>query len=112
MKHHIFLLLCLLSHALIAEVDFTKEVRPILSKYCFHCHGPDGEDREKKLRLDMADGPEGAYRIRKKKAAVLPGNPLKSHVYLRMITDDEDDIMPPLETKKEMKTEEIAIIKK
>ncbi|MGY8713408.1 MAG: c-type cytochrome domain-containing protein, partial [Verrucomicrobiia bacterium] len=38
------------------EVDFTKQVRPILSEYCFHCHGPDKGTREAKLRLDLSAG--------------------------------------------------------
>ena len=34
------------------EVDFTREVQPLLAEYCFHCHGPDDQDRRGGLRLD------------------------------------------------------------
>lgn len=105
------LLLLLFTNSISAEVNFNRDVRPILSKYCFHCHGPDEESREKKLRLDIADGELGAYRTRRGKTAIKPGDPMASHVYLRMISDDEDDIMPPPDIKKEMKKEEIALIK-
>ena len=42
------------------KVDFAREVRPILSNYCFHCHGPDDKNRKggdgNGLRLDQEDG--------------------------------------------------------
>lgn len=93
------------------EIDFNSQIRPILSEYCFHCHGPDEQDREGRLRLDIETGKEGAYRVRKDRHGIFPGDADKSHVYLRMITDDEDDLMPPPESKKKMKPEEIALIK-
>jgi hypothetical protein len=43
------------STALAPAVSFTKEVLPILSDKCFHCHGPDKEKREAGLRLDVGE---------------------------------------------------------
>src|SRR5947199_50731 len=38
------------------KVDFAREIRPLLAKKCFACHGPDEEHREGGLRLDMQEG--------------------------------------------------------
>ena len=38
------------------DLDFTRDVRPILANYCFACHGPDAAHREGDLRLDQAEG--------------------------------------------------------
>jgi len=35
-----------------SKVDFSAEIRPIIAKKCYHCHGPDESSRKAKLRLD------------------------------------------------------------
>ena len=34
---------------------FTSQVRPILARHCFKCHGPDDKARKAKLRLDVRE---------------------------------------------------------
>ena len=87
-------------NTLAEEINFNRDIKPILSDRCFHCHGPDEETREGHLRLDIPDGKDGAFRVRKNKAAIVPGKPEQSHLYLRIITGDEDDVMPPLDSHK------------
>ena len=95
-----------------AEINFNRDVRPILSDRCFACHGFDSHDRKGHLRLDVAEGEDGAYRTRKGWTGIAPGDLEKSEVWLRIISDDEEEIMPPPDShKKPLNKEEQAIIK-
>ena len=72
-----------------AEIDFNRQIRPILSENCFACHGID--DPKSALRLDFA---EFAYEGGKSgRPAFVPGKPEKSEVITR-ITDHGEDRMP------------------
>ena len=96
-------LLALSSSAVAGELEFNRDIRPILSENCFHCHGPDEKTREAKLRLDTR---EGAL----KKEAIIPGSPEDSEVIYRITTDDEDDLMPPPGHHLELTKRDIATL--
>ena len=72
--------------------DFNREVRPILSENCFHCHGPDSEARKANLRLDTF---EGATANRKGVKAVVPGDLAASELWAHVTSSDPDEVMPP-----------------
>ncbi len=77
--------------------DFSREVRPILSSHCFKCHGQDAGSRKGNLRLDSR---EAALREGKSGAtAVVPGNAAASELVKRLLTTDEDEVMPPPSAK-------------
>ena len=98
----------LLPFTLSAKVDFTRDVRPILSEACFHCHGPDKKTRKAKLRLDVEEGAAadlGGYK------AVVPGKPEESELIARILTEDEVDLMPPKKSGKTLTPEQIEILK-
>ncbi len=92
-------------------VDYNFHVRPILSDKCFACHGPDMDSQKGDLRLDQ---PDAAYQplVNSRGHAIVPGKPQKSQAYLRMITDDPEQIMPPPESHLSLTDEEIALIAK
>src|SRR6188768_489276 len=37
------------------RVKFRRDVQPVLSEFCFECHGPDGRRRQAGLRLDARE---------------------------------------------------------
>jgi multidrug efflux pump subunit AcrA (membrane-fusion protein) len=81
-------------------VLFDRDVRPILSDRCFHCHGPNEHDRQAELRLDKADGPEGAYRTLYGTQPIKPGSLEESELWYRVNSED-DDVMPPPDSSKQ-----------
>ncbi len=88
------------SVAVSAPVDYNRDVQPILSEHCYHCHGPDGKSREAKLRLDLREGQEGAFRTDEGVTVIKPGNSKDSELVSRILTDEEDDVMPPKKSKR------------
>jgi len=99
------LLLALLTTNLSAAepVNFQRDVRPLLSEACFHCHGPDDKHREADLRLDVGDSlPDGL---------IVAGDPAASELIKRITSDDPDLKMPPADSGKELSAEQIQTLK-
>jgi hypothetical protein len=90
-----------------APVDFTTQIRPLLSDRCFRCHGPDAGKRKAELRLDV---PAGALKnLDNGWAVVKPGNPERSELVRRIFADD-DDMMPPSESHLSLSDAEKALL--
>ena len=106
----IITLLLFVSSTLVArEVSFNRDIRPIFSSKCFFCHGPSEKSRKADLRLDIE---EEAFRDNDGIKAFVKSSLKDSEAWLRITSKDEDDIMPPLEFKKELTSSEIDLIKK
>ena len=76
--------------------DFAKDVRPILERSCFGCHGP--EKQKSGYRLDMRDtafkgGESGA-------AAIVPHDAKKSPLIRYVSGEDPEMLMPPKKSDK------------
>eukprot|EP00913_Durusdinium_trenchii_P028400 g26628.t1 len=91
------------------RVDYSRDIRPILTAKCFACHGPDKESRQAELRLDAANY---AHADRDGSRAVAPGKPAESLVFRRITSRDADAVMPPKETGKTLSAREITLIKR
>ena len=81
-----------------AKIEFNRDLRPILSDTCFHCHGPDKNARKAGLRLDIRE--EALKPAESGEIPIVPGQPEKSEVARRVLTDDKDDLMPPVKAHK------------
>ncbi len=91
----------------VEAVDFNRDIRPVLSRNCFACHGPDGKARKADLRLDVR---EGALAEREGVPAVVPGDRGKSELFARITNADSGDRMPPEDSGHELTLEEIDTI--
>lgn len=91
------------------KVDFTRDVRPILSANCFACHGPDASQRKADLRLDMR---EGATADLEGKRAIVPGHPESSELIKRLVTSEKHLRMPPAKTGKSLTDAQLATLKR
>jgi hypothetical protein len=93
-----------------SEVDFSRDVRPILSNRCFKCHGPDLAGLKGELRLDLAESAYGAGESGK--IAIVPKKPDDSEIIHRITSKDPDLVMPPPEAKMEMTPDEKEVLRK
>lgn len=93
--------------ALGQAIDFGRDVRPILSDRCFHCHGPDAENQDSDFRLDSHDNMTadlGGY------AGVVPGDLDSSELVARIRSTDESDMMPPPDSNRSLSDAERSIL--
>lgn len=90
-----------------AEIEFNRDIRPILSDACYSCHGPDEQQRVNELRLDqqaaaIADHGSGA--------AVVPGDSAASQLIGRIKSADPDQRMPPPDSGNSLSDRQIATL--
>jgi len=76
-------------------LEYNRDIRPILADHCFACHGADSAARKADLRLDQRDAAIEA-------GAILVGKPDESELIARIVSDDDELVMPPAETKKKL----------
>ena len=99
MRFLLYLILCVLfiRHSAFG-VDYSLDVKTILSDRCFHCHGNDAGTRKAKLRLDTREGSREVIE--------------SGELLARLTSDDPDERMPPAESKLSLSADEIEVISK
>lgn len=89
------------------EPDFARDVRPLLARRCFSCHGNDEEARGADLRLDLRDeatADRGGF------PAIVPGDVEGSELWAR-VTDDIDP-MPPEHIGDMLEADELDVLRR
>jgi cytochrome c553 len=81
----------LASTAAAAEVDFSRDIQPLLARRCVACHGPDTQ--EAGLRLDEQAG--ATRQLDSGGRAIVPGASVESAMLERITSTDPDVQMPP-----------------
>ncbi|MSU24676.1 MAG: DUF1553 domain-containing protein [Opitutus sp.] len=91
-----------------AKVEFNRDIRPIMSDTCFHCHGPDAKSREAGMRLDLRD--EALKMTKTEAVPIVPGQPDQSEIITRIFETDEP--MPPETAHKPLTARQKALMKR
>jgi hypothetical protein len=91
------------------EIDFNRDVRPILAANCFACHGPDEDSRQAELRLDRRAEATADLGGR---AAIVPGKAAESELVRRITSDDPDLRMPPATANKTLTAGQIDTLRR
>ncbi|HET6575852.1 MAG TPA: DUF1553 domain-containing protein [Fimbriiglobus sp.] len=91
-----------------ADVDYARDVLPILSDNCYPCHGPDARQRKARLRLDTK---EGAFQKRAGRTIVVPGQTADSELVRRVSSTVADEQMPPPDSNRKLTAKQIETLK-
>src|SRR5262245_40527030 len=77
-------------------LDFSRDILPILSNNCFTCHGP--AEKKAGLRLDQRE--HATKKTRSGAIPIVPGKASSSELVRRIFAEDEEQRMPPANSKK------------
>ena len=93
-----------------SAIDYNRDIRPILADTCYKCHGPDGNQRQADLRLDVpavvGQKLEGGH------TAIVAGSSATSAVVSRITSRDPDVRMPPADSGKNLTAGQVELITK
>ena len=87
------------------RLDYGRDIRPILSENCFHCHGQDSQKRMANLRLDTFEGATAKH-------ALVPGKATESGLYQRITSEQNARRMPPVSSNRRLTPQQIELLKR
>ncbi len=93
-------------------IGFNRVIRPLLSDRCYPCHGPDSVNRKAQIRFDRPESLFDPLPRDPDKRAFVPFKPLESEAYLRMTSDDSDEVMPPAKSHLKLNAAEKELFRK
>ena len=89
-------IIAVLSLPAAGEIDFNRDIRPLLSDRCFKCHGPDAKNQKSEFRLNTR---ESALADLDGYAGIVPGDLEESELWHRINSGEADEVMPPPKSK-------------
>ena len=92
------------------DVQYRRDILPLLSDRCFKCHGPDSASREAGLRLDQRE--VAIAELESGATAIVPGDAAKSALVERIESSDPDLAMPPADSGKTLSAAEKALLRR
>jgi len=104
-------ILCAVS-ARAQEINFARDIQPILSDKCFHCHGPDANARKADLRFDVLDPKLGPFAERDGYSVIKPGSLDDSVLVMRITSDDPEFHMPPPASNRKLSDKQVDLLKR
>ena len=87
------------------DLDFNRDIRPILANSCFYCHGQDGNKRQGDLRLDLREPAVKA-------GAIVPNDAAASSLIKRILSDDPEQLMPPPKSNRRLSPEQKKLLER
>ena len=85
------------------DLEYNRDVRPVLARACLACHGPSEGTRQADLRLDT-----DAFIDR----IVVPGDAAASPLFQRLTTGDQVAKMPPVSSGRSLTDEQIDLVRR
>ena len=86
-------------------IGFNRTIRPLLAAKCLACHGPDEEERQAELRLDVSKSAVES-------GAIVPGQPEESELLRRIFSEDPDEQMPPPDSGETLTDEQRNLLRR
>jgi mono/diheme cytochrome c family protein len=92
------------------RIDYNRQIRRLLSENCYRCHGPDAQQRQAGLRLDLQESAFGV--LESGATAIVAGDAAASALIARITSDDPEQRMPPPESGKTLSAEQIELVRR
>jgi hypothetical protein len=89
-----------------ADIDFSRDIKPLLAEHCLKCHGPDKAEGG----LDLSRRESAIAKTESGEFAIVSSNPEHSTLLRRVSSQDPDERMPPPE-EKTLDAKQIALLR-
>jgi hypothetical protein len=94
----------MLATPVVAAIDFSRDIQPIFSENCYHCHGPDAAKRKGDLRLDQE-------KAAKSGGSIVPGKADESELVKRLFSHDPEEVMPTPKSNRKLTGAQKQLVK-